>query len=196
MRTLPSAPPARHPRTTLARPPALRCSFSLLAAAACTAMSIARGADGDIMLGSTGAAWNGEAVTRREAHGTLGWNPRYDVVGAGVYGGVVKRDAATGRVLLGDVRARGLVAPTARARHAACRSTHGLQYMYSGIEYTTSGSTCGFTCEDGLREVLPLVCPFSKSLNDRARHGAACTIQSVQRGRVTRRHVTGDSRPR
>ena len=86
-------------------------------------MSLARAAaDGDIMLGSTGAPWNGEAVTRREAHGTLGWNPRYDVVGAGVYGGVVKRDAATGRVLLGDVRGRGLVPPVPRAHslHAAC----------------------------------------------------------------------------
>ena len=53
------------------------------------------------MLDSSGNLWNGETVPRDLARGVLGWNPYQDVVGAGVYGGIVKRDAATGRVLLG-----------------------------------------------------------------------------------------------
>merc|ERR1712054_31219 len=54
------------------------------------------------MSGSKGKPWNGENIPFAVASGTLGWNPTHDVVGAGVYGGIVKRDTATGRVLLGD----------------------------------------------------------------------------------------------
>lgn len=45
--------------------------------------------------------WNGEKVTYGAATGVLGWNPMMDVVGAGVYGGIVKRDADTGKIALG-----------------------------------------------------------------------------------------------
>ena len=58
-------------------------------------------AAGNVMLGSNGKPWNGESIEVRVAAGVLGWNPMMDVVGAGVYGGIVKRDN-TGQVLLGD----------------------------------------------------------------------------------------------
>ncbi len=58
-------------------------------------------ASGDSMLDSSGELWNGEVVPRELARSVLGWNPYMDVVGAGVYGGIVKRDPATGAVLLG-----------------------------------------------------------------------------------------------
>eukprot|EP01043_Picozoa_sp_COSAG02_P001343 COSAG02_NODE_28_length_51367_cov_70.053932_31_plen_243_part_00 len=56
---------------------------------------------GDNMLDSSHELWNGEVVARELARSVLGWNPYMDVVGAGVYGGIVKRDPATGSVLLG-----------------------------------------------------------------------------------------------
>jgi hypothetical protein len=55
----------------------------------------------DNMLDSSRELWNGEVVARELARSVLGWNPYMDVVGAGVYGGIVKRDPATGSVLLG-----------------------------------------------------------------------------------------------
>merc|ERR1719223_203125 len=56
---------------------------------------------GSNMLDSSRNLWNGEVVPRDLARGVLGWNPYMDVVGAGVYGGIVKRDPATGSLLLG-----------------------------------------------------------------------------------------------
>ena len=53
------------------------------------------------MLDSSRQLWNGEVVPQDLARGVLGWNPYMDVVGAGVYGGIVKRDPASGQILLG-----------------------------------------------------------------------------------------------
>merc|ERR1740121_1361066 len=44
--------------------------------------------------------WNGEPIPVAVAL-QIGWNLPIDVVGAGVYGGIVKRDAA-GKILIGD----------------------------------------------------------------------------------------------
>ena len=59
-----------------------------------------RSSSSNIMLDSSGNQWNGESIPYDQAHGTLGWNPGMDVVGAGVYGGIVKRGPA-GQILLG-----------------------------------------------------------------------------------------------
>lgn len=53
-----------------------------------------------MMRDGSGSPWNGEAVPLTLASRSLGWNPRYDVVGAGVYGGIAARDAE-GRLKLG-----------------------------------------------------------------------------------------------
>lgn len=55
-----------------------------------------------IMVGADGAPWNGEAINFNVAAGQLGWNLPMDVVGAGVYGGIAKRDEGTGALILGD----------------------------------------------------------------------------------------------
>jgi hypothetical protein len=57
--------------------------------------------DNMALLDSVGKLWNGESVPRDVSRKVLGWNPRMDVVGAGVYGGIVKRDPETGKIILG-----------------------------------------------------------------------------------------------
>merc|ERR1711871_415060 len=54
-----------------------------------------------IMQDGSGGAWNGEHIPFRVAEGILGWNLPQDVVGAGVYGGIAKRDPQTGGLVLG-----------------------------------------------------------------------------------------------
>ena len=45
--------------------------------------------------------WNKEAIPVAVAL-QIGWNLPMDVVGAGVYGGIVKRDEASGSIVVGD----------------------------------------------------------------------------------------------
>merc|ERR1719210_1090003 len=53
-----------------------------------------------IMQDASGGPWNGKQIPFHVAEGMLGWNLPMDVVGAGVYGGIAKRDA-TGALVLG-----------------------------------------------------------------------------------------------
>lgn len=55
--------------------------------------------------------WNGEQIPVKAAL-QIGWNLPIDVVGAGVYGGIVKRDTA-GRIVEGDEWPEDNVAPPA-----------------------------------------------------------------------------------
>lgn len=52
------------------------------------------------MQDGSGGVWNGEEIPFKFAEGVLGWNLPADVVGAGVYGGIAKRDE-TGALVLG-----------------------------------------------------------------------------------------------
>lgn len=45
--------------------------------------------------------WNAEKIPVAVAL-RIGWNLPMDVVGAGVYGGIIKRDASSGSILIGD----------------------------------------------------------------------------------------------
>lgn len=47
-----------------------------------------------IMQDGSGEAWNQEQIPFKIAEGVLGWNLPMDVVGAGVYGGIAKRNDA------------------------------------------------------------------------------------------------------
>merc|ERR1719486_49094 len=55
--------------------------------------------------------WNNEQIPVQVAL-QIGWNLPIDVVGAGVYGGIVKRDA-NGRVIIGDEWPENNLAPPA-----------------------------------------------------------------------------------
>jgi len=55
--------------------------------------------------------WNGEQIPYQVAL-RIGWNLPMDVVGAGVYGGVIKRDAK-GKIVVGDEWPENNVAPPA-----------------------------------------------------------------------------------
>jgi hypothetical protein len=62
--------------------------------------AFSRGFGGKQVAGDTLMNWNQEPITY-EAALQIGWNLPMDVVGAGVYGGIVKRDE-DGRVIIGD----------------------------------------------------------------------------------------------
>jgi hypothetical protein len=53
-----------------------------------------------IMQDGSGGAWNEEQIPFKIAEGVLGWNLPMDVVGAGVYGGIAKRNQ-NGALMLG-----------------------------------------------------------------------------------------------
>jgi len=53
-----------------------------------------------IMQDGSGGAWNQEQIPFKVAEGVLGWNLPMDVVGAGVYGGIAKRNP-NGALVLG-----------------------------------------------------------------------------------------------
>lgn len=83
---------------------AVRCRGLLLGGVLCGVFALgwsAMSSSSLPMLDSSAEPWNGESIPRDVARGVLGWNPWMDVVGAGVYGGIVKRDEMTGRILLG-----------------------------------------------------------------------------------------------
>jgi hypothetical protein len=70
-----------------------------------------RGGGAKQISGDTLMTWNQEQITYEVAL-QIGWNLPMDVVGAGVYGGIVKRDA-NGRVIVGDEWPENNLAPPA-----------------------------------------------------------------------------------
>lgn len=101
-------------------------------------MSAAAGDDA-IMLDSSGNKWNGESIPYDAARSTLGWNPWMDVVGAGVYGGIVKRDPSTGKILLGHEWPENNVDWNA-GPHNSVAPHKGLRSPYLDYAQTTRGN--------------------------------------------------------
>lgn len=63
-------------------------------------------------------SWNGEKIPYRVAL-QIGWNLPMDVVGAGVYGGIVKRQPGSGKIIVGDEWPENNLAPPAHnPRHS------------------------------------------------------------------------------
>jgi hypothetical protein len=129
--------------------------------------------------------WNGEAIPVSVAL-TIGWNLPMDVVGAGVYGGLVKRDAETGRVIVGDEWPENNRAPPS---HNPVHS-HGPYLDFSKYSSANRGySAIALTIMDGDAAKLEALLLSVESLSERRK-----LANLVMTGGARPLHMCGMSR--